>query len=126
MELTFYIIMSVLVFSSFGNDDAEFGEDDDDNTDTAYIELFAKAVNAKSEILMAKLLAAKGIIANPSGQGATSVEWSKKFCTMMKEAETCFVFNDLSHGRGYIMQPNVFHEVFTLILSGIYVCFKDA
>jgi hypothetical protein len=90
------------------DDDDEEEEEEDDN---AYIELFAQAVNTDVDVLVSKLIGARSAVAKASGQPSNATEWSSKFIAMMKEAQTCYVFNHLSHGESYVMPTQAFDQV---------------
>ena len=60
---------------------------------------------------MSKLVSAKSLVSKPSGQPPQTIDWSAKFIAMMKEAQTCYIFNDLSHDSSYVMPVSVFDEV---------------
>ena len=114
--------LTYLSCAKYRRDDEEFEEEYDEEDDMAYIRLFAKAVNTDVNILLDKLTSAKNVIAKTNSQHSNiSTEWSTRFVSLMREAQTCYVFNTLSHGSDYIITPRVFDEVIGSSLQFYFV-----
>ena len=68
-----------------------------------YLDAFSAAISVPVEKLKSDLSRARATIHQPQGKCGNNTErecqWAKYYVQLMKEAKSCFVFDQLAHGK---------------------------